>query len=125
MGYYSGNWHTTGGSKAITQQDSVTSGGTLVRERLTKRETLVKNGVSKSTAQGVTSSCDSVCGDLTCGSYFWPTPNAAGRIINYSYSQIDGSNLYQLVQDKEEYQMRLSAKNGSGTLDHGGWANLP
>lgn len=125
MGYYSGNGVVVGGGEQITQQDSVLSGGTLVRECKTKRTTTVKNGVSLETAQAATSSSDITCGDLTCGSYYWPTPQAAGRIVNYSYSQINGSNLYTLTEDKEEYQKRLTAKNGAGKMDHGGWAALP
>lgn len=125
MGYYTGNGVVTGGSNAITQQDTVISGGTLVRECLTKVETIVKNGVSLADAKAANSSCDSKCGDLTCGFYVWPTPKASGRIVKYSYAQINGSNLYQLVKETEEYQLRLSASNGAGTLDHGGWEALP
>lgn len=125
MGYYTGNGVVVGGGDQITQQDSVIAGGTLVRECKTKRTTTVKNGVSLATAQGATSSSDITCGDLTYGSYVWATPQAAGRIVNYTYSQINGSNLYALTEEKEEYQKRLSAKNGAGKMDHGNWADLP
>lgn len=125
MGYYTGNGVVVGGGDQITQQDSVLSGGTLVRECKTKRTTTVKNGVSLDTAKAAASSSDITCGDLTCGSYYWPTPQAAGRIVNYTYSQINGSNLYALTEEKEEYQKRLSAKNGAGKMDHGSWADLP
>ena len=125
MGYYTGNGVIVSGSKAITQQDTVIAGGTLVRERLSQSETLVKNGVSLATAQGATPTCSSKCGDLTCGSYIWATPNASGIIENYHYAQINGSNRYQLVKETLKYQMRLSAHNGAGSLDHGGWMALP
>lgn len=125
MGYYTGTGVVTGGSNVISLNDTVLSGGTLVRERMTKTVVLVKNGVSLAAVQGATPTCEMRCGDLTCGSYVWPTPQASGNIVNFHYVQIAGSNLYQLVQNTEKFQMRLCAKNGAGVLDKGGWAALP
>lgn len=125
MGYYSGNGVVTGGGDTIALLDTVISGGTLIRSRKTTRETLVKNGVSEATAKAATSSASVRCGDLTCGSFYWATPQAAGLIVNYSYSRISDSNLFQLVQETEKFQTRLSARSGAGVLDNGSWAALP
>lgn len=125
MGYYNGSGVVTGGGWHISPLDTVISGGTLVREVRTKTTVTVKNGVSLSTAQAASPSSSVACGDLTCGNYFWPTPQASGVNVNYSYSQIDGSNLYALVEDREEFQKRLCARSGAGVISQGGWASLP
>lgn len=125
MGYYNGSGVVTGGGSVITAQDCVISDGTLIRERKTTTKTTVKNGVSLATAQAATPSRDCCCNDITCGNYSWPTPHASGRTVNYTYSQINGSNLYTLTEEREEFQMRLSARSGAGVLSHGGWASLP
>lgn len=126
MGYYSGNGVTTGGGTVVTPADSVADGsGAYVRERRTVTSTLVKNGVSLATAQAATPSESLAGARLESGSAYWNTPNASGRKVFYSYSQINGSNLYALVQTTETFQMRLSYASGFGTLTPGSWASLP
>ena len=126
MGYYTGNGVITGGSTDIAVLDVVNVQNTLSREQLTVRMTKVKNGVSLATAQAATPSCATKSNDLTAGGWAWPTPNCSGRITKYSYIQISGSNLYQLVEESETYQKRLLYRNtDNGTMTPGNWAALP
>jgi len=123
MGYYTGSGVVTGGGVSISNQDQVISGGTLIRQRMTTTRVTVKAGVSLATAQGNTPSSVLKCGDLTCGDYYWPTPNKYSEFTNYSYSRIGDSSLYALTIDYEKTQMRLAAKNGAGTMDYGSWSS--
>lgn len=125
MGYYTGSGVVSDGGYVIEQQDSVQDGGTLVRECRTKTLTTVYRGVALATAQAKSPSSATKCGDLAAAGYVWATPHASGYKVNYSYSQVNGSNLYTLTQTREEYQKRLCARNGAGTLNPGDWMALP
>ncbi len=126
MGYYSGNGVVTGGGQTIAESGSVAdASGAYLRERKTVVSTLVKNGVSLTTAQAAMPSKSTKAAKLMSGSAFWNTPNASGRIVNYNYSQINGSNLYALTEMTETYQLRLCYVSAFGTLTPGNWEALP
>lgn len=126
MGYYTGNGVITGGDISRNILDTVNIGNTLMREQETLRRTTVKNGVSLAYAQAATPTSAYKSMDLFAGGLAWATPNASGKKTNYSYSQINGSNLYALVEQYEQYRKRMGIRDtGSSDMTWGGWAALP
>jgi hypothetical protein len=126
MGYYTGSGVITGGDISRNIFDSVNVQNTLMREQETLRRTTVKNGVSLATAQAATPTSAYKSMNLSAGSWEWATPNASGKKTNYSYSQINGSNLYTLVEQYEQYRKRMAYRNTSSSdMTWGDWAALP
>jgi len=113
MGYYSGSGVVTGGSDTISTLERYVWGGVHTIFQRNVQTTTVKSGVSLSTAQQETS--DVVLSNATFwnGSLSWTSFNCKGTDKSVSYSQISGSNLYQLTIVNKT----LSARN-----DNGGWA---
>lgn len=113
MGYYTGNGQTVGGGVTVllrsTGPDS--AGAWYVYQRVTSVVTQ-KNGVSLATAQATT-------GDINMNYWTWPRgmvePGCRGTRSMTSYSQINGSNLYQLQVTNETVQVR----GKQGTYDSG------
>lgn len=96
MGYYSGNGVITGGGHNIRQFGSLVYGGAHIVMQKTVSAVTTKNGVSLATAQAETSSLA-----LATKTFSWaniyPWVGCCGTQKDVSYSQINGSNLYQLV----------------------------
>ena len=109
MGYYSGNGVVTGGSKT-TQNGGFSLPHSGYARIITTATTVVKkyNGVSLSTAQSKTPSNDIKGGyayesawSSSGGILYYNdiiVPNYAGDRVDYTYTQINGSNLYELTE---------------------------
>lgn len=113
MGYYTGNGMTTNGGSTVSLRSSGPAvGGAYYTYQRTTTTVNVKNGVSLSTAQGVS-------GDISLNYWQWPggavEPACRGTRSSASYTQIGGSNLYALTTTSETIQVR----GKQGTYDSG------
>ena len=112
MGYYTGNGEvTSGGSSVSLFEHFVWYGAHNVYQRTTATRNR-KAGVSLATAQAAQGNCDMQTYQFTWGSSWHWSPNCKGTKSSVSYSQINGSNLYELVTETETIQAKL---------DNGGW----
>lgn len=112
MGYYTGDGVVVGGSDTISQFERYVWGGAhTVFQRCV--ETVTKrSGVSLATAQNETSSMNLSNAIFWNNSLNWTSFNCKGTTKDVAYSQIAGSNLYELTITERT----LTARN-----DNGGW----
>lgn len=96
MGYYNGNGVTTSGGDNIRVFGSLVYGGAHIVQQKTVSTVTRKSGVSLQTAQAEKSSLS-----LKTATFSWaniyPWVGCCGTQKDVSYSQINGSNLYDLV----------------------------
>lgn len=115
MGYYTGNGVVTGGGSSVGLYEHFFWFGAHNVYQRTNSSTNKKAGVSLSTAQAAQGSCDmqshQFSWSIANGTANHLSPNCKGSKSNVSYSQIDGSNLYELVTETETVQAKLD--NGS------------
>ena len=110
MGYYTGTGVVVGGSDSISQFERYMWGGAhTVFQRCVETVTK-KSGVSLSAAQGVTSSKNLSNATFWNGSLSKTSFNCKGTDQDVAYSQIAGSNLYELTITNRT----LSARNDNG-----------
>lgn len=112
MGYYIGNGETTGGGSSVSLYESfIWYGAHNVYQRTTSTTTR-KSGVSLETAKNESGDINMQTYQFTwSGNWHW-SPNCKGTKKQVSYSQIGGSNLYELSITNETIQAKL---------DGGGW----
>ena len=114
MGYYTGNGEvTSGGSSVSIFEHFIWYGAHNVYQR-TNTVTTRKAGVSLATAQGTTSECNMQTYQFTWGNSWHWSPNCKGTKKEVAYSQIDGSNLYE---------MTIADSTIAAKLDNGGWVS--
>lgn len=109
MGYYTGDGVVvSGGNSTRTLKSFYEWGSFAVRQRSIV-STLKKSGVSLDTAKGVSvsDSLTAVCGGF--GDLAWVIFDAEGTRKSVSYSQINGSNLYDLNITTETLSAWLSS----------------
>jgi len=116
MGYYTGNGETTGGGSSVSVLERfVWYGGHVVWQRSTT-STNRKGGVSLATAEAARGTCS-----LSDKNFTWVSGNVScshmalgckGSRSDVSWSQISGSNLYELVTTNEHLEVKF---------DNGGW----
>lgn len=112
MGYYSGNGVTTnGGSSVSIYEHFIFYGGHNVYQR-TGSKTTRKSGVSLATAEAEKGDINMQNYQFNWGAAWHWTPNCKGTKKQVSYSQIGGSNLYELSITNETIQAKL---------DNGDW----
>ena len=112
MGYYTGTGVVVGGSDTISQFERYVWGGAhTVFQRCVEKVTR-KSGVSLGTAQTEKSSMNLSNALFWNGTLNHTSFNCKGTTKDVSYSQIAGSNLYDLTITERT----LSARN-----DNGGW----
>ena len=114
MGYYSGNGETTSGGSEILNFARYVAWGQVhnIYQRRTSA-TVRKNGVSLSTAQGVEGSHNmSDCQFASGQADAYLAIASKGTKSSTSYSQITGSNLYELNVTTDTYAIKK---------DSGGW----
>lgn len=110
MGYYTGTGVVVGGSDSISQFERYMWGGAhTVFQRCVETVTK-KSGVSLAEAQGVKSSKDLSNATFWNGSLSWTSFNCKGTDQDVAYSQIAGSNLYELTITNRT----MSARNDNG-----------
>ena len=120
MGYYAGNGIVTGGGENIRPIKNLWWFGfhTLLQKSVSS--VLSKPGVSLSAAQGVHATSDLKAVTDGSGSEQWILYDARGTRTYVNYSQIGGSNLYELNVTSET----LSVKYASGVAaipNDSGW----
>ena len=115
MGYYSGNGVTTGGGSNISLLNHVVWHGSHNLYQRTESKTTRKSGVSKETAENEKSDIN-----MSTHTFTFPIPNGTANITaanckgtkkQVSYTQINGSNLYELSITNETVQAKMD--NGS------------
>ncbi len=97
MGYYSGNGETTGGGSTTRPFQQYIWNGHHTAYQTDKTVVTRKAGVSLSTAQNTSSSCSLSLGTFSYGSSTYYAPGINGSQTDVNYSQINGSNLYELT----------------------------
>lgn len=113
MGYYTGVGETSGGGSVVSLRSTgpAVGGAYYTYQRVISTVT-AKHGVSLATAQAAQ-------GDMNMTYWQWPggavEPASRGTRANASYSQISGSNLYELTVTNETVQVR----GKQGTYDSG------
>ena len=117
MGYYTGNGEVVGGGTAISVFETFPWWGTHHIYQKTKTTRTRKAGVSLATATDPTNDgwCVMKTHTFSKGNFFYTSVNCYGAKRNSSYSQISGSNLYELTIEDESI---------SANLDDGAWVNL-
>lgn len=111
MGYYTGAGVVVGGSDTISQFERYVWGGAhTVFQRCVEKVTR-KSGVSLVTAQAETSSMNLSNAVFWNGSLNWTSFNCKGTTTDVAYSQIAGSNLYELTITERT----LTARNDNGS----------
>lgn len=114
MGYYNGNGETTGGGSSVSLYEHfIWYGAHNVYQRTTSTTTR-KSGVSLATAKAEQGDLNMQTHQFTFGASWHWSPNCKGTKKQVSYSQIGGSNLYELSITNETIQAKL---------DNGGWVS--
>ena len=106
MGYYSGDGEITGGGSTVNQFQSMLWYGyhtAYQRKTTTVRR---KAGVSLSTAQAEAGAINMQNQQFTSGGGTRTYFNSKGTQKNVSYSQINGSNLYELTITSDTIQVK-------------------
>ena len=112
MGYYTGSGEVTGGGETDNLLKSFWwYGGYAVRQKCVTTVTRIA-GVEKTTAQGYHSSANLTNVGGGSVDLAWIIYDAEGDRTNVSYSQIDGSNLYEVTITREDLTARLSSTRG-------------
>ena len=107
MGYYTGSGETTGGAANVSLYESFIWYGAHNVYQRTVSTTTRKSGVSLAVAQAETGDINMASYQFTwSGNYHWSN-NCKGTRRQVSYSQIGGSNLYELSITNETIQARL------------------
>ncbi len=119
MGYYAGSGVIVSGSHTFSEGGQAMGGAFLMVERETKTTSTVKNGVSLTSAQSSVGGGKYRSGFLAFGSYQFPSTDCSGLQINYQYTQINGSNLYQLIENRTQWRSTLHVSNGGGVMSKG------
>lgn len=112
MGYYTGNGETTGGGSSVSLYEHFIWYGAHNVYQRTKSTTTRKSGVSLETAKNESGDINMQTYQFNWGGNWHWSPNCKGTKKNVSYSQIGGSNLYELSITNETIQAKL---------DDGGW----
>ncbi len=112
MGYYTGKGVTSGGGSTVSVLISgYEVGGYFVCYQRSTATTNRRSGVSLEVAQGEK-------GESDMRSHTWPggmqTPACKGTRKNVSYSQINGSNLYDLSVTTEVIEVKLNDGGWNG-----------
>ena len=120
MGYYAGNGIVTGGGENIRPIKNLWWYGSHTLLQKSVSYTLSKPGVSLSDAQSEHATSDLL--PVSDGSYnqTWVLYDVRGRRTSVNYSQIGGSNLYELSVTTET----LTVKYAGGTVvqpNEGDW----
>lgn len=111
MGYYTGGGvDTSGGSTVSLRSTGPAVGGAYYTYQRINSTVNVKRGVSKEIAK-------SASGEMNLDNFTWPggavEPACRGTRSSVNYSQINGSNLYELTTTTEVIQVRCK----QGTYD--------
>ena len=112
MGYYTGNGETTGGGSSVSLYEHFIWYGAHNVYQRTKSTTTRKSGVSLETAKNESGDINMQTFQFNWGGNWHWSPNCRGTKKQVSYSQIGGSNLYELSITNETIQAKL---------DGGGW----
>ena len=111
MGYYQGSGEVIGGGTRIDVLEAFPWYGTHHIHQKVKTVNTVFHGVSRATAQDPSN--DGWCNmhtftaNIAWGQFY--AVDAYGTKRSSSYSQIDGSNLYELTVTDETYQANLDS----------------
>lgn len=112
MGYYTGSGEVTGGGSSVSLYEHfIWYGAHNVYQRTTSKTTR-RCGVSLATAEAEHGDLNMQTYQFNWGGNWHWSPNCKGTKKQVSYSQIGGSNLYELSVTNET----IAAK-----LDSGGW----
>ena len=112
MGYYTGSGETSGGGSTVSLYEHFIWNGAHNVYQRTQSTTTRKSGVSLQTAKDEKGEINMQTHQFTWGSNWYWSPNCKGTRKQVSYSQINGSNLYELSITDESIQAKL---------DNGGW----
>lgn len=112
MGYYTGNGETTGGGSSVSLYEHFIWYGAHNVYQRTESKTTRKSGVSLATAEAEKGDINMQTYQFNWGGNWHWSPNCKGTKKQVSYSQIGGSNLYELSITNETIQAKL---------DGGGW----
>ena len=96
MGYYTGSGETTGGGESTRTLKSFYEWGAFAIRQKSVTSTLRKCGVSLATAQNTHASDNLTAINGGSGDLAWIIFDAEGTRTTVAYSQIGGSNLYEL-----------------------------
>lgn len=114
MGYYTGDGETTGGGSNVSLYEHfIWYGAHNIYQRTTSTSTR-KSGVSLAVAQAEQGDINMQTHQFVYGSAWHWSQNCKGTKTTVSYSQIGGSNLYELSITNETIQAKL---------DNGGWVS--
>ena len=111
MGYYTGNGMTSSGGELTRALKSFYEWGSFAIRQKSIYSTNTKPGVSLATAQAAHASDNLTAVSGGSGSLEWIIFDAEGTRTTVNYSQINGSNLYELNTTTET----LSAWKSSST----------
>lgn len=114
MGYYTGSGVVTGGGSSPSIFEHFVWMGSHNVYQLTDATTVKRNGVSLATAQAEKGNTNMQDYRFTYGSSWYVAMNCKGTRKIVSYSQIGGSNLYELTVTTETVKAKL---------DSGGWVS--
>ena len=115
MGYYSGSGEVTGGSDSISLLQTFWLNGANHRCYQRQVSTVTtRRGVSLDTAQNETPTMDSRDKTYTENLSWWRITDCIGTEKSVSFSQINGSNLYELTVTNIAKTVKF---------DDGGWVS--
>lgn len=112
MGYYTGAGVVVGGSDSISQFERYMWGGNHTVFQRSVETVTRKSGVSLKTAQEVVSAMNLSNATFWNGTLSWTSFNCKGTATDVAYSQIAGSNLYELT---------ITNRTLSARSDNGAW----
>ena len=111
MGYYTGNGETTSGGSSVSLMEAfVWFGAHNVYQRTTST-TNRRAGLSLATVQAARGELNMRTIQFTYGSAWHYAPNCAGTRSAVSFTQIGGSNLYELTTTSDTIEARLDDGN--------------
>lgn len=109
MGYYTGSGETTGGGSEVSLLAVWYIWGNennIYQQRT--YTTVRKAGVSLATAQAAGSEASMTGNRFSSGLAWYFAQSCKGWKTTRSYSQINGSNLYELTETREQLKVRLN-----------------
>ena len=117
MGYYAGNGSVIGGGTSIDVFETFPYYGThhIHQKVKTTRTRLAGVSFATATSQAYDGWCNMYSHTFISGGIYYTSVNCYGTKRRSSYSQINDSNLYELVVEDESIQANLDSGAWIGT----------
>lgn len=109
MGYYTGNGETVGGGETVSNFMRYVWNGLHIAHQKKNTVVVKKAGVSLDVAKAAGGSCTLTDHTFTVGNSWYLAPSSKGTVVSTQYSQINGSNLYELTTNTDVYSVNLDS----------------